>query len=40
MFKTIKNRKFYSSDFDFFNIDLVKNELNALLEDDFKSFED
>ena len=40
MFETIKNRKFYSNDFDFFNIDLVESELNALLEDDFNSFEE
>ena len=40
MFKTVKNRKYYSDDFDIFNLESVKKEFKKLLSDNFESFED
>ena len=40
MFKTIKNRKYFSSDFDLFNLELVEKELKGLLETKFNSMND
>ena len=40
MFKTIKNRKFYSDNFDVFDKKFLTKELNDLLEYKFNSVED